>query len=83
MTVRRWWRGNKVTICSCKLKVEQDLGRERNLLHVLPHLKILTHQAIEKNVGVERKKNKSQNSMIWACTKKIHRGKKNRKPLNA
>lgn len=56
MRVRRWWTGNKATICSCKLKVEQDLGREINLL-VLPHLKILTHQAMKKNMGVERKKN--------------------------
>lgn len=55
------------------------MGRgERNIL-VLPHLKILTHQAMEENVGVEWKK-KSQNSIGWAYTKKkkTHKRKKTR-----
>lgn len=50
-----------MTTHSCKLA--QDLGKERNLLLVLPRLKILTHQAIEEG-GVEEGENASQNSLI-------------------
>lgn len=46
-----------MTIHGCKLKVEQDLGRESNLL-VLPQLKILAHQVMERNMGVEGIKKK-------------------------
>lgn len=49
-----------MTIHGCKLKVERDLGRERNLL-VLPQLKILAHQVMERNMGLEGiKKNISE-----------------------
>lgn len=58
--------GNKVTILSCKLKVEQDLGREK-INFIFPPVKILTHG--EEHGGGRGKKVNLGSSMRWACTK--------------
>lgn len=50
-----------MTILSCKLKVEQDFGREKNNF-ILSPVKILTHG--EEHGGGRGRKNKSWSSMM-------------------